>query len=191
MDTAWTQHKSSGTGLGNLRRQKKLWRAWRQTARDLRLARLEREVAALRQSHAALERVYRSSGDEQRARAERGQSGCQACAQNEGISRRCMSPGTEGARTEDMEGYNYGHAIVVGEHGTRFCRTCRGEASDRHAPAWCGVLEPLRCRELGAKRPARQCFDEEGCATSLLFRPIPCGGDLMPACAAAGAGDGP
>ena len=185
MDTAW----SSGTGL-LLRRA---WRAWRQTARDLRLARLEREVAALRQGkeqcHAALARVYRSSGREQRARAERGQSGCEACAQNEGISRRCMSPGTEGAPTEDMECANYGHAIVVGEHGIQFCLRCRGAESERHSPRPCGVLEPLTCTVLGAKRPrgSDSCFDEEGCATSLLFRPIPCGGS----CAAAGAGAGP
>jgi hypothetical protein len=88
---------NSGMSLGNLRR---VWRAWWQTARDLRLERLDRQVAELqalqRQSHAALLRVYRNSGHEQRARAERGQSGCEACAQNEGISLRCMSSGTEG-----------------------------------------------------------------------------------------------
>jgi len=152
-----------GLSSGNLRRQKKLWRAWRQTARDLRLARLERQVAELqalqRQSHAALRRVYRNSGREQGARAERGQSGCEACAQNEGISRRCMSPGTEGPPGDTLMWHDEVHAIEVGEHGTRFCRTCRGleghsggsQYDDRHAPAWCGVLEPLRCRELGAR----------------------------------------
>jgi hypothetical protein len=152
------------------RLMRKVLRAWCGTARELHDARslavLEQHAAELeklqRQSHAALCRVYRNSGREQGARAERGQSGCEACAQNEGISRRCMSPGTEGPPGDTLMWHDEVHAIEVGEHGTRFCRTCRGleghksqyggsQYDDRHAPAWCGVLEPLRCRELGAR----------------------------------------
>ena len=145
---------------------RKVLRAWCGTARELHDARslavLEQHAAELeklqRQSHAALLRVYRSSGREQRARAERGQSGCQACAQNEGISRRCLSPGTEGAPTADMEGHGYGHAIVVGEHGVQFCLRCRGAEGERHSAKWkVFTVSHVRVESIFA-RPKRKYF---------------------------------
>ncbi len=164
---------------------RKVLQAWCGTAKELRdarrLAELERRCSDLeqlqRQSHAALRRVHRISGDGQLARAERGQPGCLACARNAGISRRCLSPGAAGVPTEDMEWHDYGHAIVVGKHGVQFCLRCRGEEGERHSLRPCGVLEPLTCTMLGAKRTRGSdgCFDAEGGAMRLLFRPIPSG----------------
>ena len=115
----------------------------------------------------ALSSVYRNSEREQRARAERGQSGCEACAQNHGLARRCLSPGTEGPPGDVMQAYDQVHAILLGEHGTRFCTTCRGlEGASRHAPAWRAVLEPFTCAALGAPQRA-------GSPPHYVFRPIP------------------
>ena len=151
------------------------WRAWC-TRRFVKF--LQRRVEDLQklqgESHAALCKVYDNSGREQRARAERGQSGCEACAQNEGISRRCMSPGTEGPPSDVMQWHDEVHAIEVGEYGTKFCRTCRGlqghsggsQHDDRHLPNWCGVLEPLTCTELGARPRV------EPVPTHHVFRPL-------------------
>ena len=136
-----------------------------------RVAELEARVADLqklqKESHAALSSVYRNSEREQRARAERGQSGCEACAQNHGLARRCLSPGTEGPPGDAMQAYDQVHAILLGEHGTRFCTTCRGlEGGSRHAPAWRAVLEPFTCAALGAPQRA-------GSPPHYVFRPIP------------------
>ena len=116
----------------------------------------------------ALSSVYRNSEREQRARAERGQSGCEACAQNHGLARRCLSPGTEGPPGDVMQAYDQVHAILLGEHGTRFCTTCRGlEGASRHAPAWRAVLEPFTCAALGAPQRAGSP------PPHYVFRPIP------------------
>ena len=125
---------------------------------------------------AALSKVYRNSEREQRARAERGQSGCEACAQNHGLARRCLSP-KEGPPGDALIMMNQVHAIEVGEHGTRFCTTCRGlqdhsggsHHDDKHAPAWRGVLEQLTCAELGAPQRA----GSPPYPTHYVFRPIP------------------
>ena len=124
-----------------------------------RVAELEARVADLeklqKKRKAALSKVYRNSERQQRARAERGQSGCEACAQNHGLARRCLSPGTEGPPGDAMQAYDQVHAILLGEHGTRFCTTCRGlEGASRHAPAWRAVLEPFTCAALGAPQRA-------------------------------------
>ena len=148
-----------------------------------RVAELEATVADLeklqKKRKAALSKVYRNSERQQRARAERGQSGCEACARNVGISRRCLSP-NEGPPGDALIMMNQVHAIEVGEHGTRFCTTCRGlqdhsggsHHDDKHAPAWRGVLEPLTCAELGAPQRA----GSPPYPTHYVFRPIPSAG---------------
>ncbi len=129
------------------------------TVAELRADRQRADDDPSRRRAHALSRVYRNSEREQRARAERGQSGCEACAQNHGLARRCLSPGTEGPPGDAMQAYDQVHAILLGEHGTRFCTTCRGlEESgghgSPHAPAWRAVLEPFACAALGAPQRA-------------------------------------
>ena len=102
-----------------------------------------------KENHITLREVYHNSGREQRARAERKLPGCEACCANEGISRRCMSPGTEGAPSDDMQCWDDVHAIDVGEEGIIFCEECRGMDIDvRHRPRWrqlpCGSLCALK-----------------------------------------------
>ena len=81
--------------------------------------------------------VYRNCEHEQRARAERGLPGCEACCASGSIGRRCMSPGTEGASSDDMQRDDNVHAIEVGEEGIIFCKRCRGMDIDaRHPPKW-------------------------------------------------------
>jgi len=173
-------------------------REWCGTAKKLRdgrrLAVLEKIMSELeevqKKQKDALSRVHQNSAEWQLIRADRGQPGCVACAKNQSISRRCMSPCCDGVPTDCMENSSGGHAIVVGEHGVQFCLRCRGKDSEPHSPRPCGVLEPLTCTVLGAKRRVQECFDSEGYAMSLGFRPIPSGGDVMPACRGAGAAAG-
>ena len=82
--------------------------------------------------HRTIRTVYRNCEREQRARAERGLPGCEACCASGSIGRRCMSPGTDGALSDDMQRDDHVHAIEVGEEGIIFCKRCRG--MDINAP---------------------------------------------------------
>jgi len=147
---------------------------------------LERSVASLKRRVAELEatlvaqgeekrlclealcKVYRNAEREQRAR---GPSGCLACAQNEGLARRCLSPGIEGPPSDLMQAFDDVHPVDVGELGSVFCTTCRGLQGhgSRHAPTWRSVDHSIAgCwAVLGAPR-AR--------SPPHVFRPIPLGG---------------
>jgi hypothetical protein len=157
---------------------------WRATvhARDEQIAELRGEVSVLERRVAELEATLVAQGEEKRLclealskvyhNAERGQrargpSGCLACAQNEGLARRCLSPGIEGPPSDLMQAFDDVHPIDVGELGSVFCTTCRGlEGASRHAPAWRAVLEPFTCAALGAPQRA-------GSPPHYVFRPIP------------------
>jgi hypothetical protein len=90
-----------------------------------------------KENHITLREVYHNSGREQLARAERNLPGCERCCANVGISRRCMSPGIEGAPSDDMQRCDDVHAIEIGEEGIIFCKRCRGmDINVRHQPNW-------------------------------------------------------
>ena len=147
---------------------------------------LERSVASLKRRVAELEATLVAQGEEKRMclealstvyhNAERGQrargpSGCLACAQNEGLARRCLSPGIEGPPSDLMQAFDDVHPVDMGELGSVFCTTCRGLQGhgSRHAPTWRSVDHSIAgCwAVLGAPR-AR--------SPPHVFRPIPLGG---------------
>jgi hypothetical protein len=114
-------------------------REWFWTAKLLRLDRLEKHVEELEQCSRALKRVYHISKEQLK-------DSCEGCAKTLSISRRCMSPGAEGAPTKDKEQAGYVHAIVVGESSVQFCLQCRGQQDDNddgHAPRMSGFLAAL------------------------------------------------
>ena len=98
-----------------------------------RLMTAEGELPPLhKENHRTLCEVYRNCEREQRARAERGLPGCEACCASGSIGRRCMSPGTDGAPSDDMQRDDHVHAIEVREDCIIFCKRCRG--MDINAP---------------------------------------------------------
>jgi hypothetical protein len=115
----------------------------------------------------ALKKVFANSEREQKGRAACGRGGCEACAQNEGVARRCMSPGFDGLPCDVTQFLDEVHAIEVDEHGIKLCQTCRGKDMSRHTPTWRGEQEPLPCTALGSPPRIERPF-----ATHHAFLPI-------------------